>query len=222
MVKPPRPSGRRSARARPLHEVQLLVAFPSDVVHRYYPNGRLGGLTVDGRPPAQVGQLVDLRVRVERPRREFSLRGQIAWARYQATGALKESFGVDLAGEEEAVARLLAFARAHLGPESTRAEPRVAVDYPVRLVSHGRKRKELLADLSSSGAFVRSGQPLEVGETLELQLRPPGSLLAARFKARVQWTRNTGDATGMGLEFTDEDAPLRLEKILRSLARRGR
>jgi len=200
--------------------VKLLVAFPADVLHRYYPNGRLGGLQVDGRPPGALGQLVEVLITVDRPRREFMLRGQLAWARYKATDTLKECFGVDLQGDEEAVARLLAFARASLDAEAMRAEPRLSVEYPVRLVSNGQQRKEIAADLSLTGAFVRSGQPLEVGETIELKLRAPGNLLAASFKALVRWSRQTGDATGMGLEFTEADAPLRMAKVLRSMQRK--
>ncbi len=217
-MKPPRPSGRRHA--RPLHAVRLEVALPADLLHRYYPNGRLGGLRVDGRPPGQLGQLVELFVTVEQPRREFALRGQLAWARYQTTDTQKESFGIDLQGDEEAVHRLIQFANASLDAESLRAEPRLSVELPVRLVAHGVQRKEIAADLSLTGAFVRSGQPLEPGQTLELKLRAPGNLLSSSFKAKVRWSRRTGDATGMGLEFTDADAPERMAKVLRSLQRR--
>ncbi len=220
-MRQPRPPGGRPDGPNPLAIVTLAVAFPADVLHRYYPNGRLGGLAVEGRPPGQLGQLVELYVQVERPRREFRLRGQLGWARYKGSGALKESFGVDLVGDEEAVARLLAFARANLDAEATRAEPRMLVAYPVRLLVGAQKRKELAADLSTGGAFVRSGEPLEVGETLTLQLRAPGNLMATSFKARVRWTRNTGDAPGMGLEFTDDDAHARMEKVLATLLRRG-
>ena len=217
-MKPPRPSGRRSA--RPLHAVRLDVGYPAEIWGRYYPNGRLGGLRVDGRPPGQLGQLVELFITVEKPRREFTLRGQLAWARYQNTGEQKESFGVDLQGDEEAVNRVSQFANASLDAEAMRAEPRLSVELPVRLVANGVQRKEIAADLSLTGAFVRSGQPLPVGELLELKLRAPGKLLSATFKAKVRWSRQTGDATGMGLEFTDPDAQERMAKLLRSLQRR--
>lgn len=217
-MKAPRPSGRRHA--RPLHAVRLDVAYPAEIWGRYYPNGRLGGLRVDGRPPGQLGQLVELFITVEKPRREFTLRGQLAWARYQNTDAQKESFGVDLQGDEEAVNRVIQFANASLDAEAMRAEPRLSVELPVRLVSKGVQRKEIAADLSLTGAFVRSGMPLEVGDELLLKLRAPGRLLASSFKAKVRWSRQTGDATGMGLEFTEGDAPERMAKVLRSLQRR--
>jgi Tfp pilus assembly protein PilZ len=200
--------------------VRLDVTLAGEVWHRYYPNGRLGGLRIDGRPPGQLGQLVELFIAVEQPRREFTLRGQLAWARYQTTDSQKESFGVDLQGDEDAVSRLLSFANNSLDAAAMRAEPRLSVQLPVRLLANGVQRKEIAADLSLTGAFVRSGQPLEVGETLELKLRPPGNLLTASFKARVRWSRQTGDATGMGLEFTDDDAPLRMAKVLKSLQKR--
>ena len=49
--------------------VTLAVAFPADVLNRYYPNGRLGGLTLDGSSPSALGQIIDLTVKIERPAR---------------------------------------------------------------------------------------------------------------------------------------------------------
>src|SRR4051812_49531367 len=78
----------------PLVRVVLEVAFPADILHRFFPNGKLGGLTIDGPAPSALGQLVELVVRVERPSREFNLRGQLAWARHKGSRNLKECFGI--------------------------------------------------------------------------------------------------------------------------------
>ena len=115
----------------------------------------------------------------------------------------------------------MAFARRDLDPESTRGTVRLLTDLKVRITHLGQTRREFLADLSEGGAFVRSGMPAEVGELLELHLRPPGSLTSMMLNARVAWVRATGNEPGMGLEFLDGDAKVaeRLGKVLARLDR---
>src|SRR4051812_28898521 len=95
----------------PSLRVVLEVAFPADLVSRYYPNGKLGGLTVEGLAPSALGQMLELVVRIDRPPREFVAPGQLAWARHRGSRGLKESFGVDFLPGDEASQRLLLFAR---------------------------------------------------------------------------------------------------------------
>lgn len=201
--------------------VELAVAFPADVLNRHYPNGRLGGLTIDGPSPSALGQIIDLTVKIERPAREFSVRGQLAWARHKGSRNLKECFGIDFLPGDEGSQRLLAFARRDLDPEATRGKVRLMTDLKVRITHLGQTRREFLADLSAGGAFVRSGVPAEVGELLELHLRPPGSLSSLQLSARVAWVRSTGTEPGMGLEFVDAD-PKVVERLGKVLARLDR
>ncbi len=204
----------------PLVRVELAVAFPVDILNRYYPNGKLGGLTVDGAVPAALGQLVQLYVKIERPAREFDLQGQLSWARHKGSRQLKECFGIDFLPHDEGSQRLLAFARQDLGPEATRVAVRLATDLKVRITHLGQTRREFLADLSPGGAFVRSGMPAAVGQMLELHLRPPGALTSMLIHARVAWVRSTGTEPGMGLEFLGSDPKLgeKLAKILSRLS----
>jgi uncharacterized protein (TIGR02266 family) len=199
--------------------VELVVADPADIIRRYYPNGKLGGLTIDGPAPSALGQLVELCVKIQNPPREFDVKGQLAWARHKSAGNLKGCFGIDFS--DESSQRLLAFARSDFGPEALRSAPRLATDLSVKITHQGKTRREVLADLSEGGAFVRSPQPAEIGDMLEVHLRPPGSLTSILLNARVAWIRPTGDAPGMGLEFFEVDpkAMLRLGKVLAQLAR---
>ena len=200
-----------------LVRLELTVGFPSDVLARYYPNGKLGGLTLDGPVPGSVGQLVTLTVHVERPLRDFEVRGQLAWARHRASVNLKACFGVDFVGDHE---RLLQFARAELDPSALRLGPRLATDLRVRITHGGVTRREFLVDLSDGGAFVRSPDPIAVGQEIELHVKPPRAFLGFTLKCRVAWQRNTGSAPGFGVEFLDESLNTRpkLEKLLLKLA----
>ena len=204
--------------------VVLEVDSPSDVLNRVFPNGKQGGITVDGPSPGALGEQVEIELRVKSPRRAFVFKGQVAWMRHKSQRALKECFGVDFTDADQAATdRLLAFARNEVDEESMRTEVRVVTDLPVSLLHRGEARKEFLADLSPGGAFVRSADPLLPGEAVVLQLRPPLSLalLPIKLRGRVAWVRRTGAAPGMGIEFMVEDmgAQGRLLKLLGKLHR---
>lgn len=205
-----------------LIETELKVGSPAELADRYYPNGRLGGLSVEGRAPGALGQLVSLRVEVVRPARQFVLRGQLAWVRHKSGGPNQPTgFGVDFLPEDDATrVRLLAFARHEVSSDATRIEKRQQVELTVRLVHEGRQRKELVADLSTGGAFVRSWNPLPVGSKVQLALRLPLSFSALELQGQVAWVRLAGEHPGMGVEFVpDEAARVKLEKLLLKLAR---
>jgi uncharacterized protein (TIGR02266 family) len=198
--------------------VTLEVEYPAEVLGRYYPNGKLGGLTLDGKPPGALGQLVSISVKIQRPDRSLDLRGQLAWARHRGSAMLKECFGVDFVTDPE---RLLNFAKAKLEPEALRAGPRVLTDWPVRITHGGVTRKEFLVDLSPGGAFVRSATPLNVGDAVELHLKVPRTLVGgATVRGVVAWQRLTGDAAGFGVQFVEDDAKerARLDKLLLRLS----
>ncbi len=199
----------------------LVVETPRELINRYYPNGRLGGLRVDGKRPTTLGANLVLLVKVKQPAREFTVHGQLAWVRHEAPRQ-PPSFGVDfLPAEDGTRTRLLAFARDEVPAEAVRVERRVQVELPVRLVHDGRERRETLADLSSGGAFVRTPEPLASGELVQLSLKPPGSFAALRgaltVKGYVVWSRPEGEQAGMGIEFVVDETTR--AKLLRLLAR---
>ncbi len=200
----------------------LEVETPSGILERLYPNGKLGGLAVDGRCPGALGQYCLVTVVVKRPARSVAVRGQLAWARHRGVKpGLEPCFGVDFVPEDDAArVRLLAFARNELEPHMLRIEARVQVQLPVRLLHGGAVRREHLADLSSGGAFVRTWDPLGLGEWVDLVLRPPFAFLSTTLRGRVAWVRKTGQAAGMGIEFVDEDGTQRpkVTKLLSKLA----
>lgn len=206
---------------RALIETGLQVASPVDLAERYYPNGRLGGLSVNGKSPGALGQLVLLKVEVARPARQFLVKGQLAWVRHKSGPSQPTGFGVDFLPEDDATrVRLLAFARQELSSDVTRIELRQQVELKVRLVHEGRPRKELVADLSPGGAFVRSWNPLPVGSKVQLSLRLPLTFSALELEGQVAWVRLAGDHPGMGVEFArDEAVQLKLEEVLRKLSR---
>lgn len=199
----------------------LSVAQPGDLLQRYYPNGRLGGLALDGTPPVPLANRLQVTVRVGKPLREFSFRGQVAWARHKALRQ-PASYGVDFLPEDEAGRlRLMAFARSEVPETALRNERRLQVELPVRVVVGGQSSRELLADLSTGGAFVRMRSPVATGELVELSFRPPRSLGSLALRGYVVWSRPEGEQPGMGVEFVPDNAARgRLERLLARLASR--
>lgn len=204
-----------------LVETELKVDSPADLAERYYPNGRLGGLSIEGKAPGALGQLVVMKVQVLRPARQFVLRGQLAWVRHKSAPNQPMGFGVDFVPEDDATrVRLLAFARQEVSSDAIRIERRQQVELNVKLLHEGKQRKELLADLSPGGAFVRTWNPLPVGAKVLLSMRLPLSLLALELKGHVAWVKLAGEHPGMGVEFDrDESARTRIEKLLHKLAK---
>ena len=204
-----------------LIQTDLTVASPAELAEHYYPNGRLGGLSIEGKAPGALGQLVLMKVEVVRPARQFVLRGQLAWVRHKSGPNQPTGFGVDFVPEDDATrVRLLAFARQEVSSDAIRVEQRQQVELQVRLVHEGKPRKELCADLSPGGAFIRSWNPLPVGAKVQMGLRLPLSFSAIELKGHIAWVRLAGEHPGMGVEFErDEAARAKLEKLLVKLAK---
>ena len=201
-------------------ETELKVASPAELADRYYPNGRLGGLSIEGKAPGALGQLVVMKVEVQRPARQFVVRGQLAWVRHKSAPNQPMGFGVDFIPEDDATrVRLLAFARQEVSSDAIRVERRQQVELNVKLLHEGQQRKERLADLSPGGAFVRTWNPLPVGSKVLLSMRLPLSLLALELKGHIAWVKLAGDHPGMGVEFEpDASSRTKIEKLLNRLA----
>jgi Tfp pilus assembly protein PilZ len=199
--------------------VLLTVPQPGDLLKRYYPNGKLGGLALDGEPQAPLGTKLQVVVRVARPVREFTFRGQVAWARHKATRQ-PASHGIDFLPEDEANRlRLMAFARSEVPETAMRIERRLQVGLPVKVAVGDEASRELLADLSTGGAFVRMRRPVPLGQLVRLSFRPPRSLGSLNLRGYVVWARTDGDQPGIGVEFVPDSAARgRLERLLARLA----
>jgi type IV pilus assembly protein PilZ len=100
---------------------------------------------------------------------------------------------------------------------SERAELVVRVDY--------QTVDELFSDfarnINEGGIFVESDTPHEVGTTVDLQFKLPGSSEPVRVKGtvvRVSPGRD-GEAPGMGVEFEDLDGAARgrIDELVRTL-----
>ncbi len=109
-------------------------------------------------------------------------------------------------------------------PIEHRALPNVGVEADDFLLEYGR-------DFSSSGIFLETSSPFEIGTQLELVFRLPPDLAAEQgihhvtVRGVVKWVLQIGESTdptqaGMGVHFVDvgSDCLKLLEKIVKKIA----
>jgi len=210
--------------ATPHYRLKLDLQKPQDLSARLVPNGKSGGIMLDGALPGALGAFAELIVRFSEPvERHFSVQVQLAWARHVGNASLKEGYGVDFVDDDQAAReRLLAYARGEVAPERSRFDVRIATDLPVTVRYQGKLRKETMLDLSQGGAFVRSSPPVPIGAIVELHVRPPRSLTPIRLRGRVAWIRESGPAPGFGAEFVYDSArqATRIQGLLQKLEKK--
>jgi Tfp pilus assembly protein PilZ len=205
-----------------MHTLQLTLPIPRALMALRYPNGKQGGLTLEGAAPAPLGTLVTVQVTCVAPARAFEVLGQLAWARPRSSSTRQGTFGVDFVPEGEgARRRLFAFARGELSEAATRQFERNKVPLRVKVVHAGNARAEQLVDLSLGGALIRMPLPLPLSAQLELVIRPPRALLPMRLKARVVRVESRGETSGVGVAFSEPSASAQVDKLLARLARAG-
>jgi uncharacterized protein (TIGR02266 family) len=206
-------------------KLTLQLLRPKDLLERWYPNGRHGGISLEGPLPGALGERCQLSVEFAEPAlRTFQLHGRLAWARHKGSQRLRESFGMDMVDDDlDGRERLLRYARDEFPLSATRFAQRLSTNLPVRVVHDGKSFRESLMDLSQGGAFVKTPTPLPVDTQLTCELRPPLSLRGLKLQARVAWVRDSGEHAGMGLEFryADPRESKRVQDLLDRLARKS-
>jgi uncharacterized protein (TIGR02266 family) len=202
---------------------KLLVSYgtSSSFLDAYFPNGALGGLLVETDANLALGEEVELEIRFEPgPKRPFHARARVAWRRLRGKGNLRAGVGLEfMPTERESRDRLLAFARGGNLPGPERDHERVPAELRVQVRGrNGPPRHERTGDISEGGLFVRTGDPADMGEVLDLLVRPRMMLRGIAVSGRVVWRRE-GDDPGMGLQFhfETEDQRRRIARLVSRL-----
>ena len=94
--------------------------------------------------------------------------------------------------------------------EDLRRKPRIQpLVIRARVQHEGASRSGYLVNLSEGGAFLASGEPLAVGEVVELSVTLPWALGRLEARAKVVWrtqdfaARDQQQPEGFGLAFVD-------------------
>jgi uncharacterized protein (TIGR02266 family) len=90
-------------------------------------------------------------------------------------------------------------------------------------VEYGNESLGMIDDLSSGGVFIRTPDPLDLGEQFLLKLHMPGSQTPLEVNCKVVWTNKYGKESrhlrrGMGVKFLDLQPEIqkRVEDYIRS------
>jgi Tfp pilus assembly protein PilZ len=205
--------------------IEIVFADREAALRRYYPSGRLGGMSVAGHSPFAVGTQIRLVVRIEDPRRSFEVPCRVAWSRFTAARNMRPEYGLDfVSADSEARDRLIGFLSESLPLDSVRLDERVKTKLLVRV--SGRVPAFQLSDLSLGGLFVAipGGDLPQVGTQVTRAVRPPLSLRSQRVEGRVAWRRFQSDGRGIGVAFVFHSASdrTRVEALVRKLLKRSR
>jgi|GEM_PF-1131686 uncharacterized protein (TIGR02266 family) len=123
---------------------------------------------------------------------------------------------------EDRLARLRALNREENGRDKRRND-RLPFSVRVEYSTVGRTRSEMAENLSATGMFIHTSQPLEVGDPVMVHFSVPDSNMPLSLPARVKWVSAFGEldrpSGGMGLEFTalDERARRNLATVMARL-----
>jgi len=93
-------------------------------------------------------------------------------------------------------------------PQLRRKDPRVPKVMALIFKSNGALINAFSGNLSASGLFIKTTQPIAKGEHFTLKLQLPDNSEALTIRCKVAWNRTpeeslSGRSLGMGVQFTD-------------------
>jgi uncharacterized protein (TIGR02266 family) len=89
--------------------------------------------------------------------------------------------------------------------QEKRLAPRIETDLRFISCSSGISTDSRIADMSTTGAFIETSEPLPIDAELDLHLQLPGDSDIMSIDARVVWVKTIANAisAGMGIQFTN-------------------
>lgn len=177
-----------------------------ELLSRYEPSFRHGGLFHPTRRQLPPGEAVVLDVRMPALRDGMLLRGSVVWRQRGKRGTgQRAGLGIEfLASEQAKRDHMLALARGELDPGAAQRRHRrlpteLRVDW--RVPSETVRHISQVDDICAGGAFLRTDEAPAAGTPVVLELAPPGARSAHVIEGRVAWS----DQVGAGVEFRCRD-----------------
>jgi Tfp pilus assembly protein PilZ len=193
----------------------------------YQPSGGNGGVFCPTRRKLQVGDLVQVKIRLGRRQPPMLIHGRVAWRRPgRHLLKIRAGIGVEfLPGEQAKCEYLLEMAGSGASMHSRRRHERIPVDLPItwRPVGSNVGLQGKLRDVGRGGAFVLSPATVPFQSRVVLEIAPPGAEIPMAFIGRVAWTGKAGDENVFGIEWRARDAGggRRIKELVRRLTAAG-
>ncbi len=182
--------------------VLLALTTRRSFLDHYYDQGA-PGLFVPGHTNHPVGADVDLEIAFAEEQMVFHSRALVRSKRLVGRKDMPAGIGVEFHGSERRTRELLlAFANGQDVKVMRRKSRRLPISMQVECTTPDGKRLEITEDLSRDGAFIRTSTPLDVGATIGLRFKPPGSKGTIELRAQVMWRRQS-ETPGVGVRFVE-------------------
>ena len=208
-------------RAQLLLPIRNRAAF----LEAYFSKNDTGGLFVAGDVDVELGDDVDVELHFTEEHVRFHIRARVKWKRAAAgRRALPPGVGIEFNETEQRVqAQILRFAEGKESVNHVDRERRYSLNVDVRIKHEGKELTGVTDDISEGGCFVLVDVNLDVGTSVDVRLRAPGSLFGwLSLPAFVAWRRQQSGRDGMGLTFRFETERQRakVKKIVHVLRER--
>ena len=150
----------------------------------------------------------------------FLVRGRVIWRRQSTDRRMQAGMGVEVEPQYERTLRYIS--GFSLGDISERRiHPRLPIRLRVTYGVHGRRRMNFTRDLSASGLYIHSVQPIGDNEPVQIGIVPPSGSSPVPLVGHVARREEELDQTGMAIrfEFVDGPSQARFAAFVEELAR---
>jgi uncharacterized protein (TIGR02266 family) len=198
-----------------LKQIPISLRNRKELFRRFLSEAPYGGLMVNTRESLAVGELVELKVRIEESGEAHELRGVVLWGRTEY-GSPTAGIGF-LSSEVERREQLLRDPATGDANAAERRETRYASTMKVTYHTTNDFVVDYTRNISTGGFFVDNPNPPAVGARILFRLFPPGVDQPIELPGLVAWKR---PGQGFGVRFVSDNPDIRrkLDRLVRNIA----
>ena len=197
--------------------VMLRLANRGKFLKLFFKEGEAGSIFVPGTTNCRPSDAVRLGIFFEEEQRTFRIRGTVRWKRMTKSKRLPVGMAVEvLPKERDALNLILDYAN---GREVnwTERDERIPAQLQIHYATGSVFLSDVTEAVSRGGVFLRTEEPLEVGDELRLKLKLPGDFFSVRVGGRVTWVREKPRGVGIQFSFDNGRAQSRMQRIVDEL-----
>ncbi len=195
----------------------LRLANRREFLKLFFKEGEAGSVFVPGNTQCRPSDPVRLALFFEEEQRTFRVRGTVRWKRMTKSRRLPIGMAVEIMPDDrEALNLILDYAH---GREVnwTERDERVPAQIQIHYATGSVFLSDVTEDVSRGGVFLRTEEPLQVGDSLRLKLKLPGDFFSVRVGGRVTWVRDKPRGVGIQFTFDNGRSQNRVQRIVDEL-----
>jgi Tfp pilus assembly protein PilZ len=187
----------------------------------YFKQSGIGGVFVPGYLKLTSAEEVDLEIAFAREQVTMHARGIIRWKRLTDKKILPAGIGVEFLDSERRTRDLLIdFARGRSVKLARRRSRRYPAMLEIEYSHNSVFLTDVTDDLSRDGASIITNHVVEVGEIVQMKLKPTDEFPTIAVKGEVRWQQSEG-RKGFGVRFIFEEPGTeeRLRELIEQIKR---